>query len=385
MARFLGPSDFGLLTVSIATLTLVTDIADFGTNTGIVKFVSSHIQNDKDKAFKFLKLALETKLFVWVVVIILGNLGASFMADNFFQKPELLTPLRLAMFGVGTALLFWFATSSLQAFQKYYLWSIVNIVTNGLRILAILLLLFYQQLNIVNSLLSFMLVPFFGFCLTLLFLPTKKILKAKGEFELSRQFFKYNFGVALFTVIAAISSRLDTFLTARLLTTETIGIYSAANQLVQAVPQLVGALGVVVAPKFASFTSKSDMLAYFKKFQTLVSGLVIFGVLIIPIFFYLIPLLYGPAYQGAITPFIILYLAMLVFLFSVPLHNSIIFYFGKPNVFVWVSLGHLLIIAILGWILISNFSITGAALTVFVGMLFNFFAPLFWFIQKTKK
>lgn len=389
LARFLGPTEFGLLAVAIAALTLIADIADLGTNTGIVKFVSSHIQKNgaqksKELAYKFLKLALETKILLWIIVLIIGNLLAPFLAENIFQKSELLSSLRLIMVGVGTALLFSFAASSLQAFQKYYVWSLVNIVTNALRVLVILLLLFYQQLNLLSSLGAFIALPLLGFCLALLFLPVKNILKVKGEFEVARQFFKYNLSVGLFTLIAAVSSRLDTFLTARLLTSENLGIYSAANQLVQVVPQLVGALGVVAAPRFSSFQNREQMLGFFKKFQFLTLGIALLIILAIPLSFYLIPLVYGNSYSATVIPFIVLLLAMLVFLISIPLHTSIIFYFGKPEVFIWVSLGHLLVIGGLGYFMISQFGIVGAALTVLSGMVFNFFAPLIWFINNLK-
>lgn len=385
MARFLGPFNFGLLTVSIATLTLIADIVDFGTNTGLVRFVSSNISSNKEKAWRFLKLSLKIKFAVWILVLILGVIISPFVAEVVFNKADLITPLRLVMFGVGGVLLFSFATSSLQAFQKYFTWSFVNIFTNLLRLVFILVLFFYQQLNLTSGLLIYLLLPFFGFSLAMLFIPVKKIFSVRDEFKVAKEFFSYNFWVALFTIVAAVSARLDTFLTARLLTAQEVGIYGAANQLVQVVPQIVSALGIVVAPKFASFVSTKQMIEYFKKLQLMVIGLALIGLVAIPLSFYVIPLAFGPKYTDAIVPFIILLLAMLIFLISVPLHNSIIYYFGKPKVFVWVSLGHLLVMTILGYFLISSYGIIGAALTVVAGTLFDFVVPLFWFLRKLRK
>lgn len=384
MARFLGPFNFGLLTVSVATLTLIADMVDFGTNTGLVRFVSSNVLN-KEKAWRFLKLSLEVKITVWILVLALGLIFAPFIAETIFNKVELLMPLQLVMIGVGGALLFSFATASLQAFQKYFTWSVVNITTNFLRLLFILILFFYGQLNLTSGLVTYLSLPFFGFSLALLFIPTKKIIDIKNEFSVGKEFFRYNFWVALFTIIAAVSSRLDTFLIARFLPTREIGIYGAANQLVQVVPQLVGALGIVAAPKFASFKNNQDMVRYLKKFQLFVVGLAILGLLAIPVSFFLVPMIFGSQYAGAIVPFIILLIAMLVFLISVPIHNSIIFYFGRPQVFVWLSIGHLLIISLLGYFLISNYGIIGAATVVLIGMLFNLLVPLGWFLIKIRR
>ncbi len=385
LARLLGPSDFGLLTISLTTLVLIADIADIGTNTGLIRFVSSHINSDKEKAYRFLKLSLEIKLIAWVVAFAGVYLLAPFLAVAVFQKQELILPLRLVSFGIGAALLFSFATSALQAFQKYFLWSAVNILTNALRLILILALGYYSLLNVGSSLLAYIMLPFFGFFVTLFILPTRKFILSKEEFSLSGELFKYNIPVAIFTIIAAFSARLDTYLNAILLSSREVGIYGAANQLIQIMPQLVSALGLVSAPKFASFQKIDQMLIYFKKFQLFVLGLCILGLLAIPLAIYFIPLLLGSAYNEAIIPFVILFLGYLIFLFSIPVHHSIIFYLGRPDVFIWVSLGHLAIIGFLGYFLISGFGIIGAAVTVLVGMVFNFLYPLGWLLVRLRK
>ncbi|MBI2596949.1 oligosaccharide flippase family protein [Candidatus Daviesbacteria bacterium] len=385
MARFLGPADFGLLTVTIVTLTLISDIGDLGINTGLIRFVSSSLKTDKEKAFRFLKLSLEIKFLVWLLILISGFFLSPIVSSLIFGKPELIVPLRLAMIGVGGALLFSFATSALQSFQKFFLWSFVNISSNLLRLLIILFLSFSQQLNLFYGISTYIILPFFGFSLTLLFLPAKRILAVSNERSVAKEFFRFNKWVALFTFIAAISSRLDTFLNTRLLSVQDIGIYGAANQLTQIIPQVVGALGVVAAPKFASFQDNKQMLNYFKKFQFLVLGLSLLISLAIPLSFFALPFLYGSKYLQSVTPFIILLVAMLVFLISVPLHNCIIFYFGRSDIFVWISIIHLFIIGVLGYLMITNYGVIGTALTVLVGMIANFLLPLFWFIKLNKE
>lgn len=385
LARFLGPSEFGLLTIALTTLVLVADIADIGTNTGLVRFVSSSLAVSKEKAFRFLKLSLAIKLITSLAVFIVIFFLSPYLSLNIFHKPQLILPLRLVGFGIGGALLFTFATSAFQAYQKYFLWSLINIVTNALRLLLIIVLGYYLKLNVENSLFIYIIMPFFGFFLALFILPTRNILRSKDEFNLLKELLRYNTPVAVFSIIAAFSARLDTFLNAALLSVREVGIYGAANQLVQIMPQLVSALGLVSAPKFASFQNSSQMLTYFRKFQLFVSGLCILGILSIPLAVYFIPLLFGPAYKEAVIPFIILFLGFLIFLFSIPVHHSVIFYFGRPDVFIWVSIGHLIIISVLGYFMISNFGILGSAITVFFGMLFNFLYPLGWLLLKLRK
>lgn len=384
LARFLGPSDFGLMIVSITTLTLIADIVDFGTNTGLVRHVSESLSFDREKSLKFLKLAIEFKLAIWLAVLLVGFFLSPFIAKILFNKEALATPLRLVMIGVGGASFFSFASSALQAFQRYFIWSAVNVAINFLRIVFILLLFFSGNMNLSSGLISYIAMPFLGFSMALLFLPVSKILLVKQESSIAKQFFHYNLWVAVFTMIAAVSARLDTFLSARLLTSFEIGLYGAASQLVSIIPQLDSALGIVAAPKFASFQDNKQMLTYFKKVQFLVLGFAFLGILTIPLAVYLIPIIFGQQYHQAIPPFVILVLAMLIFLISLPIHSGIIYYFAKPKVFVWVSMVHLLITGFLGYFLISNYGVIGAAITVLIGMIFNFLAPLTWFLFRIR-
>lgn len=385
VARMLGPQDFGLLTISIVTLTLISDVADIGINTGLIRFVSANLLNNEAKAMRFLKLSLEIKIVVWAIVFLVVFFLSPFLAEAIFHKVELVLPLRLVAFGVGGALLFSFATSVLQAYQKYFLWSGINIITNFLRLMLIFILSYLLSLNIRSGLFVYIILPFFGFFISMLILPAKKIILAKGEFSLSKELFKYNIPVAIFTLIAAVSSRLDTYLTASLLSIREVGVYGAANQLVQIMPQLVSAIGLVAAPKFASFKNVKDMVAYLKKIQLFVLGLSFFLLLTIPFVAYLIPIIYGSSYQEAVLPYIFGFLAMLVFLLSVPIHISVIFYFARPDVFIYNAIGHLLLIGLFGYFMISNYGIVGASLTVLAGTIFNLLIPLFWLFLKLRK
>lgn len=383
LARFLGPADFGIFVITVSLLTLIADIADLGTNTGLVRFVSANFSFHKEKALQYLKLSLEIKLVVWLLVLFAGILIIPFIARELFNKKELINPLQLSMVGVGGAMLFSYATSSFQAFSRFFAWSVVNIISNLLRLILIIILSFSQLLNLNTGLITYITLPFLGFFLALLLLPTRSIFKVSGEMILIKQLVSYNRWVAFSTIFAAISSRLDTFLSARLLTTAEVGIYGAANQLILFVPQLISALGIVAAPKFAGFINNEQMLIYLKKLQIMVLFFTIIGLITIPIFICIIPVFFGQEYKAAIAPFTILFIAMLIFLVSVPLQTSILYYFSRPKFFAYLSFFNLLIIGILGYILILNYHIIGAALTVLIGMIFNFLVTVIWFLKMT--
>ena len=382
-ARFLGPGVFGLLSVSIAVLSLTADIGNFGINTGLVKFVSKYANLDINKANQFLKLGLKIKLFVSFSLILMGFIFAPVISSFVFNKPELTLPLRLSFIGVGTALLFSFTTSLLQSFQKFTAWSLIQIATNFLRLVAVIALFLIGALNINNTIIVYILMPFLGFLISFSFMPLG-FIKVKNECSVKSEFFNYNKWVATFSIIAAVSSRLDTFMSARLISSYDLGLYSAANQLVQVVPQIAAALGAVIAPKMASFTNISAFLSYLKKIQIMVTLISLAGLLTIPVIKVFIPILFGREYLGSFNLFIFLLLAMLVFLISVPIHNAVLYYYGYPKLFFFLALGHLSLIFILGWNLIPLYGALGAAYSVFIAHTFDFVVPAVWVLRNIR-
>ncbi|QQG41118.1 MAG: oligosaccharide flippase family protein [Candidatus Woesebacteria bacterium] len=381
LARRLGPAAFGIFSVSVAALTLIGDIASVGSDTGTVRFVSKYINIDRNRALQFLKLSLETRVLVWLIVSSFGWFLVPGIATAIFSKPELVFPMRLALLGVGSYLVFSFSTYALQSLQKYWIWNGVNVGTNLFRLLITLVLVYFGLLDTNNSLGTYILVPIFGFLAGLLFLP--KFFTVTGEREVAGEFFRYNIWVAIFTLVAAFGGRIDTLLSTRLLSLHDVGIYSAALQLASIVPQIVFAIGTVVAPKLAGFDSDIKAKEYLKKVQGFTIFLAVLGVVVgIPLAKFMIPLLYGDNYLQAVGPFIVLLFAQAVFLISLPAHTSIFYYFDNPKLFVFVSLGNLLIVIIGGWFLISNFGFMGAAYAVLAGNIFNFIVPAAWVVNR---
>lgn len=381
LARALGPENFGIFSVSIVVLTLVSDIADLGINTGIINFVSRHITHNYLEAMKFLKLGLLLKLISSLIVLVIGFILAPLISEYIFLKPDLSYYLILSFIGVGGAMLFSFSTNSLQALQKYYSWSILNIVNNSLRLLVIFVLSITLLLNTESALISYIFFPYFGFFVGLFLLP-KKFLTVKNEKSVLREFFHYNKWIAVSILVTAISSRIDTFFIARLLNIKETGFYSVGVQLSSILPQFTFAIAAVVAPKIASHTDKSGLIKYLKKLQFFVLAIALFAFVLSPVNFYLLPLIYGAEYTKSVSPFLLLLYSQLIFFISLPAHQTIFYHFSKPKVLVITSIFILIIMSFLNFLLIPLLGMMGAALTVLIGSIINLIIPGIYVYKK---
>lgn len=381
-ARWLGVEQFGQVALAITVLTLVADIGNLGTDTGIIRFVGKYAATDLTKAKQFLKLGLETKLLMAVLMSLIGGLLAPEIAQRVFNKPSLSLPLTIALVGSGSAMVFSFATNALQGLQKYIIWGGLNIASNTFRLLLILGFFSIGLLNAQNTLLIYILVPLLGFLVGLMFLP--RFTTATGEWKLKSEFFHYNKWIALLSLLAAISSRVDTFLVARFLSVSDLGLYGLASQLTMVFPQVVYAIAAVVAPKLASFTTTQQAASYLKKLQLFIVSLVLVSLAILPILLIVIPLILGRFYLPALVPFSYLYLANALFLLALPVHQAIFYYFAKPQVFILINSGNLVLVLLLGSWLIPVSGVVGAGQTMLLAALYNLLIPAGWVLWQFK-
>ncbi len=383
LARFLGPVDFGIISLSILILTLVADVSDLGVDTSIVRFVSKYRTVDEDKAYKFLKLSLKIFILISLVILVTGIATSGYIAQSIFGKPELQSTLIISFFGVGTLLLFNFATSSLQAYEKFVAWSGVNILTNLIRVVIIIVFYYLSVLTTQNSMIVYVILPFIGFVGALVYLP-KSFMKVSNEREVGKELFHYSKWVALFSAVAAVSSRLDTLMAARLLTTYELGIYSLATRLVQGIPQLASAYGTAIAPKFGSLDTAQKAKKYLGKLQLLAIGIVSLGLLLIFPAAKVIPFLLGEEYRASIPVFFVLTISMLVFLVSVPIHQAVMYYFAKPKLFFYLSLIDTAVVLLVGYLAITTYGIMGMAYCVLTVQITNFVIPLVFVLRKLR-
>jgi len=381
VARLLGPGDYGRFSVGVATMTFVAALANVGTDTGLIRFVGKYLESDRKRALGFVRLGMSLKLILWMTVLVVGWIMMPMIAGSILGKNELTWILRISLVGVGGSMLFSCSSAALQGMQKFLIWSFLMIASNLLRLGGLGFLVVVGVMGLVNGYWIFVLAPFLGFFGALVLLPN--FWGAKIGKELRGEFFNYNKWVAIFTAVMALATRLDTFLSTRLLTIEEVGIYSVAATLPAFASQINLALATVVAPKLAGMSDKKQALVYIKKLQMFVLGLALAGLIVgVPLGYLLIMGVYGSQYVASFAPFIVLLLAQTIFFVAVPVHTSVIYYFSNPRLFVWISVLYLAIIGIGGWFLIGAWGMIGAAVAVLIAQTVNYVIPAIWVYRK---
>jgi O-antigen/teichoic acid export membrane protein len=382
VARVLGPTDYGLFALIIATAAIMTVVFDFGFDRGMVKFISSY-QSHPQKMQQVLKTSLLTKLASSVVIIIICTFFSQPIAKLVFNQPLMAKFLPLTAIAFSSQLLFYFVTYYFQAREQFVWWGLAFVYANFTRLILAVFVIALGRLDTTTAALLFIATPLFSFIIGM-----KKIglnfLNVKIDKQVFWEMFSFNKWVIGFSTVSTISSRLDTYLTSYLLRLSDVGVYGLANQAVIIMPNLVSALGAVTSPKFSRFAKPEHNRNYLRKsilFFSLISFVTLVFLIPVGISFMLIS---GKEYLSGLLPFLVILLSQGLFMAVTPIRDSILYFFTKPKFFFWAGLIHGSITLLSGIFLIPRLGLLGAGLSNLFGQIFLSLASVIYYYQLSR-
>lgn len=343
--RILGPSDYGLFSTVIATALMVTAIANFGLDTGILRFA----KNDPS----VISTALKAYIFLGTAAAILGFIFAP-PISLLLNSPQISPLLQIAFFGTIFLLLSNFFVASLQAKSQFIKSSIVSISSNATRLLILIIAIWFFKINLYFLTALFFFIPIVSIILGKIYLPIK--------FEKTRNtqnFFKYNFWVGSALIVSSIP--FDNYFLLALAGPIATGLYFAPLKVLTFAYQFGGNFTRVLASRYPSFDSDKKAIDFSKKslaYPTIFSlGLILLIFISSP----LINILFGPEYQESVKIMQILSLGFIAFFLSTIPSSLILYYFGKSNVSFVITVIRYLFFTMLLILFIPSTKALGAA------------------------
>lgn len=350
--RILGPSDFGIFATVVATGILATNIANFGIDTGILRFASGDARNNS-----YLALAFKSYLILGTAAAIIGFVISPFLA-NLLGHYQLVPLLRIAFFSIIFILFTNFYVAALQAKKQFIKASIVNISSNlsKLVLLAVAAVLFSVGLYIATVIFFFTTIV--SVIVGRLLLPFD--LKSKSA-KNPLVFFNYNLWVALSLIIASIP--LDNYFLLKLAGPIQTGLYAAPFKILTFVYQFAGNFTRVLAPRFSSFdTDKKAKTFAFKSFGIVI--MMTFALIVLAFLgTILIRLVFGTDYIPSGQIFKVLSIGFIFFFASTVPSAIILYYFGKSQITFFVTLIRLVVFLTLLYFLVPKMQAVGAAVS----------------------
>ena len=373
--RILGPEAYGLFSVVLATGLMAVNFANFGIDTGILRFIKP---NQKEANDKILKLALKAYVAIGLLIFILGfflsrpiahTLGVSAVVDL----------LKISFAGAIFILLSNFFIATLQSRKQFTKASLVNISSNAARLLLLALASYFLTINLYVLTILFFSVTIVSIVLGKLFVPLD-FLKAKEEHTHFKNFFGYNFWVAASLAISAIP--IDNYLLVKIAGPLATGLYAAPMKILTITYQFAGGFSRVLASRFSSFDSNQKAKEFSQKALGFV--LVVFAGLIAVSFLAepFVKIFLGSQYEQSIPIFRILAIGMAFFFADTIPVSLILYYFGKSKIAFYITVWHYLIYTLLLFILIQRYSVLGASISFTLSEIITFTTLISYVILK---
>lgn len=373
--RILGPADYGLFTVTVATGLMAVNLANFGLDTGILRFANEK----QEKRNEILKLALKAYLVIGFLVFLIGLALSPFIA-NALGVPRIASLLRIAFSGVIFMLLTNFFVATLQTKKHFLEASLVNISSNSARLILLALASYFFTINLFFLTALFFIVTIVSTVVGKLFVPLD-FLKAKEENLQFKNFFGYNFWIAASLAISSIP--IDNFFLVKLAGPVAVGLYAAPLKVMTTTYQFAGGFSRVLASRFSSFETNRKALEFTQKAAVLVA--VVFVVLLLSSFLApLLTLVFGQEFKESVPIFRILAVGMAFFFADTIPISLILYYFTKSGIAFAVTVFHYVIYALLLLIFISQQGAIGAAYAFTIAEIITFITLLSYIIYKFK-
>lgn len=372
--RILGPSDYGLFSTVLSTALAGVAIANFGIDTGILRFAATN-----DGRFdRVLTLAFKSYLILGLLTSILGFFLSS-VISNFFQEPLLNLPLKIAFSSVLLLLITNFYVAGLQAKGQYLKASILNISSNITRLVILGFSIYFFKVDIILLTVIFFLVPLVSIVLGMLYLSFKFQKESKRE---SLKFHRYNFWIAASLIVSSIP--FDNYFLLKLTGSLQTGLYAAPFKVLTACYQLGGNFTRVLASRFSSFDSDTKTITFAKKsivFPLIFSS----GLVLLMIASPQISRIFGKEYLALPQILNILSIGFIFFFLSTLPSSIILYYFGKSQVSFIITLCRYLFFVILLTILIPKLGAIGAALAFTLSEFTSFLMMTSYVLVKLTK
>jgi len=371
LARLLDPELFGIYYLALSVAFILMAFTDLGVNRTMIRYVSYALGKDnKTLARSFFRYLLKIKFLFAFVSSLAVIIFAKPLSIYLFHKPDLFFPLMI----VGIFLFFFsfldFVSGAFVALQKFQYPAARNVIYEVLRLTIVPSFIIFGY-SVCGALIGLSLVVILTFAV-LLFLLVRKYpyLFKGGTVKVEKRRILRFLGYLTFSTLVAglFFHQIDILMLGILLTTEDVGFYTAAFNMVFAFMGLISAT-TVLFPVFTQLEGDELKNAFEKTFKylSMFAFPCAFGLMFManPV----IKVVYGEEYLAAVTPFYVLCLLILI----APLNFFSTLFESKekpkyPALVVVIASG---LNVVLNYIFILKFGMIGAAIATLIARYFN--------------
>lgn len=371
IAKYFGSETYGLFSLAIIVIGIITSVASLGLGEGIIRYVSYYRGK---KRFESIKILIDKTRNVFLFTAVLSTIAliltAPFISDKIFRSEEF-TPLIIGMaFAIPFILLSNIYLAVLRGFEKIKTYSaLINIYQNSARLILILLFLM-MGFGILSISLSYV-ITFSGLLLLSWYyskkdLNTLEVKESSKDKRILKQAMSYSWPLLFTSVLYNAFYWTDSLLLGYFDSVEIVGLYSAAitiTSLFGIAPDLFMQMFFPLI-SFKYSQGKKELIAQLTRQVVKWIYILNIAVFLLVFFFpnHILNILFGPDFIGAAGTLRLLSIGAL-FSGTMGLATNLLSIKGKTKTVLVDFIVFATINLFLNIILIPKYGMVGAALT----------------------
>ena len=304
LSRVLGPENYGIYRYILLIASTITLLSNFGLPEMLQLQLAKKIINLKD----YLASTLLSTMPIYLLVTSL-LFYYLFSANNVYDKPLILSGLYFCLLYQLNSIFH----NAIYALDKILKFQLLEILKQSSFLLITILLYLINFLNIAN--IFWILVFSNSFSIIyILYINFKTKYKKKVMLAYSKNLFKNSLRAYLNNLLTFMTFRLDLYILKYYVGFYEIGIYSLAVTLVEKLWLFPDSVRSVLYLELSNERQGDDFVAKVLRILTLV--ILVSGLLIGFLSYYIIPLVFSEKFRDSVLPFIILLPGIMFFCYS---------------------------------------------------------------------
>lgn len=369
VARYLGPSDFGLFSLGFMAVGIASVLSLVGLQSALKRYIPHYTAKGDESRLKGIvvfsfMIALGLSLLIAAVLFLFSD----YIAINVFGSEAFPPILRIFSLGIPLTVLLRLLAEAFLGFKKVEFNVLTELFSKGVGKLILALAVVFAGGSIVGLSYAYILALLLGAALGLLILEFKvfPVLRSKAHFQIDKhRILSFSLPLFLASAVGLILGWSDTFMIGVMLEESAVGLYNAAYPLGMMLSVFVPALASVFMPVASELYAKQKLKEIAKIFDTTKRWLaaLVFPVFVFVLFFSenLMRVVFGEAYAAAWPVLIALSFGGLV-LSVVGLTCQLLMVFEETKKIVLVGAAGASINLVLNFILIPMLGILGAGI-----------------------
>ena len=375
ITRNLGVELYGIFVLVTNVFNFVVLISQLGFENAIIRFVPFYLGKEKDDKVKgTILFGFRVLLLLSIMVLILSQLIAPFIAERIFNRPEIIPLLRILLFSIPFSILAIVSYASLNGLKLIKFQVIAANILNPIIFFILVVICFWLGYSLVGLIWVMLIMGPINLALAYYFLnkkyfKTKRNIKPKVE---KKEVFQFAIPLYFNQFLNNAIKFIPIFIMGVFLTNKDIGIFNVAFKIAMIVSISLGAFKLIFAPTISSLFAKNNKQLINQLYKTITKWMLTIAsviLVIIILFAETILSIFGAEFLTGINILLILMIGELINV-AVGLVGNIIIMSGRPKIALYNSGITFIMITILCYLLIPEYGIIGAALayTITVGI-----------------